>query len=83
MTITREDFNKIDSRTGYERGNAVLLFLERNKEQAFTRKEISEIVKGSKTSLSQILTRLKKIGYIEHKSIYWIYKKHKKSPNLA
>lgn len=52
----------------------VLEFLENNKNEAFTCKEIAEKLNKRNDYISSILNKLKACELIEHKQPYWAFK---------
>ena len=68
MAISRKEFNELNQ------GGAVITFLRKNRNKAYTRDEIAKGVKMDKEAVSSSLRYLKTKRKILHKKPWWIAK---------
>jgi len=78
MPISLKEFQEGNFTIVRGRAFEVLEFLKRNKDKAYTSKEIAEAVKSNQVSVTPILKRLTKEGLIDRKLPYYMLSKEDK-----
>jgi len=86
MPISSERFEEMDDSGGPSPGTnaaAILGFLRRNSEKAFTQSEIAAQTDVTEGSVGPTLVRLRERGRVDHRGTYWRASDHDRSVDAA
>lgn len=78
MPINIEELNKINEKPqNWNRSREILAFFHKNKDKAYTAKEISEQFELEMSTAKSLLSILKHKTYLAHKKPYWCWNSNK------